>query len=91
MEMAFSLINEKSYRFMSISQLSNDSLITILWMNIEYIATTSPLNDSKFDFVYILVKFIYRISANSFRSFLEAGVQQVFKGGNYSREETVAF
>ena len=34
----------------------------------------------------------YRISANSFRgnySFLEVGVRQVFKGGNYSREETI--
>ena len=36
----------------------------------------------------------YRISANSFRgnySFLEVGVWQVFKGGNYSREETIVF
>ena len=34
----------------------------------------------------------YRISANSFRgnySFLETGVRQVFKGGNYSRAETI--
>ena len=34
----------------------------------------------------------YRISANSFRgnySFLEDGVRQLFKGGNYSREETI--
>ena len=32
------------------------------------------------------LKYIYRISANSFRgnySFLEVGVRQVFKGGNY--------
>jgi hypothetical protein len=36
----------------------------------------------------------YRISANGFRgnySFLEVGVRQVFKGGNYSREETIVF
>ena len=36
----------------------------------------------------------YRISANSFRgnySFLEVGVRQLFKGGNYSREETIVF
>ena len=36
----------------------------------------------------------YRISANSFRgnySFLEVGVRQLFKGGNYSREETIYF
>ena len=34
----------------------------------------------------------YRISANSFRgnySFLEVEVRQLFKGGNYSREETI--
>ena len=34
----------------------------------------------------------YRISANSFRgnySFLEVGVRQLFKGGNYSKEETI--
>ena len=34
----------------------------------------------------------YRISANSFRgnySFLKVGVRQLFKGGNYSREETI--
>ena len=34
----------------------------------------------------------YRISANSFRgnySFLKLGVRKVFKGGNYSREETI--
>ena len=36
----------------------------------------------------------YRISANSFRgnySFLELGVRKLFKGGNYSREETIVF
>ena len=36
----------------------------------------------------------YRISANSFRgnySFLEVEVRQLFKGGNYSREETIVF
>jgi hypothetical protein len=36
----------------------------------------------------------YRISANSFRgnySFLEVGVGQVCKGGNYSREEMLFF
>jgi hypothetical protein len=36
----------------------------------------------------------YRISANSFRgnySFLKVGVRQLFKGGNYSREETIDF
>ena len=36
----------------------------------------------------------YRISANSFRgnySFLEVGVRQLFKGGNYSKEETIYF
>ena len=36
----------------------------------------------------------YRISANSFRgnySFLEVGVRQVFKGGNYLREETILY
>ena len=36
----------------------------------------------------------YRISANSFRgnySFLEGGVRKLFKGGNYSREETIVF
>ena len=35
---------------------------------------------------------IYRISANSFRgnySFLEVEVRKLFKGGNYSREETI--
>ena len=34
------------------------------------------------------------MSANSFRgnySFLEVGVRQLFKGGNYSREETINF
>ena len=39
-----------------------------------------------------MVKDIYRISANSFRgnySFLEVGVRKLFKGGNYSREETI--
>ena len=38
--------------------------------------------------------FNYRISANSFGGnyfFLKAGVWQVFKGGNYSREETILF
>ena len=36
----------------------------------------------------------YHISANSFRgnySFLKARVRKVFKGGNYSREETIVF
>ena len=36
----------------------------------------------------------YRISANSFRgnySFLEVEVRKLFKGGNYSREETINF
>ena len=36
----------------------------------------------------------YRISANSFRgnySFLELGVRKLFKGGKYSREETIVF
>ena len=36
----------------------------------------------------------YCISANSFcgnYSFLEVGVRQLFKGGNYSREETIDF
>ena len=36
----------------------------------------------------------YRISANSFRgnySFLEVGVRKLFKGGKYSREETILF
>ena len=36
----------------------------------------------------------YRISANSFRgnySFWEVGVRQLFKGGNYSKEETINF
>ena len=36
----------------------------------------------------------YRISANSFRgsySFLKAEVRKVFKGGKYSREETIFF
>ena len=40
------------------------------------------------------VDFIYRISANSFRgnySFLKVGVRQLFKGGNYSRAETINF
>ena len=35
---------------------------------------------------------LYRISANSFRgnySFLKVGVRQLFKGGNYSKEETI--
>ena len=38
--------------------------------------------------------YIYRISANSFRenySFLELGVRKLFKGGKYSREETIVF
>ena len=38
------------------------------------------------------ITFAYRISANSFRgnySFLEVGVRQLFKGGNYSRAETI--
>ena len=38
------------------------------------------------------VEVIYRISANSFRgnySFLEVRVRKLFKGGNYSREETI--
>ena len=37
---------------------------------------------------------IYRISSYSCRgnySFLEVEVRQVFKGGNYSREETIVF
>ena len=36
----------------------------------------------------------YHISANSFRgnySFLELGVRKLFKGGKYSREETIVF
>jgi hypothetical protein len=36
----------------------------------------------------------YRISANSFRgnySFLELGLRKLFKGGKYSREETIVF
>ena len=36
----------------------------------------------------------YRISANSFRgnySFLKVEVRKLFKGGNYSREETIVF
>ena len=36
----------------------------------------------------------YRISANSFRGnyfFLEVEVRQLFKGENYSREETINF
>ena len=36
----------------------------------------------------------YRISANSFRgnySFLKVEVRKVFKGGNYSKEETIDF
>ena len=40
------------------------------------------------------VKGMYRISANSFRgnySFLEVEVRQLFKGGNYSKEETIVF
>ena len=38
--------------------------------------------------------FLYRISANSFRgnySFLKVLVRKVFKGGKYSREETIVF
>ena len=38
--------------------------------------------------------FNYRTSANSFRGnyyFLEAWVRQLFKGGNYSKEETINF
>ena len=38
--------------------------------------------------------YIYRISSYSCRDncyFSEVGVWQVFKGGNYSKEETIAF
>ena len=41
-----------------------------------------------------VVKVDYRISANSYRgnySFLKVGVRKVFKGGNYSRAETILF
>ena len=44
--------------------------------------------------LYLNIFLIYRISANSFRgnySFLKVGVRQSFKGGNYSREETINF
>ena len=40
------------------------------------------------------VYFIYRISSYSCRgnySFLGVGVRQLFKGGNYSKEETIDF
>ena len=42
----------------------------------------------------LLKVFKYRISANSFRgnySFLKVEVRLLFKGGNYSREETIVF
>ena len=45
-------------------------------------------------FLTFLINSGYRISANSFRgnySFLEAGVRKVFKGGNYSKEETIFY
>ena len=40
----------------------------------------------------IFIKCTYRISANSFRgnySFLEVRLRPLFKGGNYSREESI--
>ena len=44
--------------------------------------------------LHMCYEFEYRISANSFRGnyyFSEVGVRQLFKGGNYSREETINF
>ena len=77
------LISERLFDVLNFSKNQHEILVNLEsrnWLNWE--------NKASF------IKYIYRISANSFRgnySFLEAGVRQVFKGGNYSREETIVF
>ena len=53
-----------------------------------------PFDDTIKDLLKEFEYYSYRISGNSLcgnYSFLKVGVPQLFKGGNYSREETILF
>ena len=70
------------FKFWEASRNHISSFIILSWKMPKLLASISEK----------VVPFIYRISSYNCRgnySFLEVGVRQLFKGGNYSKEETI--